>query len=113
MIGICTPVRVTDERIAEVVRRLVEALHPQRIYLFGSHAYGTPHADSDVDLLVLVDDAELTQDDHDQRGYRSLRGMFLPIELHIRGRQAFERRAVAPHSFENEILRKGKLLYAA
>ena len=30
------------------------AISPDKIILFGSHAYGTPHADSDVDILVIM-----------------------------------------------------------
>jgi len=41
--------------IAEMVRRLVERFHPQRIILFGSHARGTAGPDSDVDLLVVTE----------------------------------------------------------
>jgi predicted nucleotidyltransferase len=81
--------------------------------LFGSHAYGTPDADSDVDLLVAVNDAELVQEDQDERGYRALRGLFLPIELHIVGQQQFEHRAAMPVTFEHEVSTKGRLLYAA
>ncbi|MBI5079988.1 MAG: nucleotidyltransferase domain-containing protein [Chloroflexi bacterium] len=45
----------------EVVRRIAEAIHPEKIYLYGSHAYGTPHEDSDVDLLVLIDKSEVSR----------------------------------------------------
>ena len=27
-----------------------------QVYLFGSYAYGTPHEQSDIDLMVLIDD---------------------------------------------------------
>ena len=105
--------RLTQEQLDEIVRRLVHALAPGRIYLFGSHAYGQPHADSDVDLLILVGDEELARDDQDQRGYRALRGLFLPIELHIRGLDDFQRWAGVPLSFESEVSSKGRLVYGA
>ena len=38
----------------DVVNRLVNEFHPETIYLFGSHAWGEPEAESDVDLLVIV-----------------------------------------------------------
>src|SRR5688500_4449672 len=38
----------------EIVRRLTEALAPERIYLFGSRARGDAGPDSDYDLLVVV-----------------------------------------------------------
>ena len=46
---------VNDELLADIARRIVAEFHPYRIILFGSYAYGTPHADSDVDLLVIMD----------------------------------------------------------
>lgn len=38
-----------DAAITEIVSRLVDALHPERIYLFGSQARGGANADSDVE----------------------------------------------------------------
>ncbi|MGH7557896.1 MAG: excisionase family DNA-binding protein [Gemmatimonadota bacterium] len=40
--------------IGEMVRRIVERFHPQRIVLFGSYARGGAGPDSDVDLLVIM-----------------------------------------------------------
>lgn len=40
----------------EAVRRIVNASHPSRILLFGSAARGDMHADSDLDILVIVPD---------------------------------------------------------
>ena len=40
--------------LAEMTRRLVAEFHPERIILFGSHAWGKPTDDSDVDLFVIV-----------------------------------------------------------
>lgn len=105
--------RLTQEQLDEIVGRLVAALSPLRIYLFGSHVYGVPGPDSDIDLLILVADSELPADDQDTCGYRALRGMFLPIELHVRGEREFAERAAVPTSFEKEVQKKGRLLYAA
>ncbi|PYO54511.1 MAG: hypothetical protein DMD83_22120, partial [Candidatus Rokuibacteriota bacterium] len=49
-------VRLEDRTLVEIVRRLVEAYRPDRIYLFGSRARGTAGAESDYDLLVVVPD---------------------------------------------------------
>ena len=43
-----------DEAIDEIVRRIVEAVHPDKIILFGSHARGEAGPDSDVDLLIVA-----------------------------------------------------------
>lgn len=105
--------RLNQQQLGEIVRRLVEALSPRRIYLFGSQLYGEPTRDSDVDLLILLDDDELLSEDQDERGYRCLRGLFLPIELHFHGERQFERRATVACGFEHEVISKGRLLYAA
>jgi uncharacterized protein len=48
--------RVIDQAlIDEVVSRIVAAFDPEEIILFGSHARGDAHADSDLDLLVVMD----------------------------------------------------------
>ncbi len=38
----------------QITRRIVQRFHPQQVILFGSRAIGTAHADSDVDLLVVM-----------------------------------------------------------
>jgi uncharacterized protein len=44
---------VIKSELQQIVRRLVESLDPEKIVLFGSYAYGTPHRDSDFDLLIV------------------------------------------------------------
>ena len=44
-----------DATLDEMVRRLVDAFAPLRIYLFGSRARGDQRTDSDYDLLVVLD----------------------------------------------------------
>lgn len=48
-----TKVRV-DPVIRQLTDRIVERFHPEGVILFGSHARGTAHAYSDVDLLVVL-----------------------------------------------------------
>ena len=40
--------------IRRFAREVAQRFEPEKIILFGSHAYGTPHADSDVDILVVM-----------------------------------------------------------
>jgi predicted nucleotidyltransferase len=46
--------RHIDGKVREMVRRIVERFHPEKIILFGSRAAGTAGPDSDVDLLVVM-----------------------------------------------------------
>ena len=48
--GADVPMRV----IRQFARAVAERFEPDMIILFGSYAYGTPHADSDVDILVVM-----------------------------------------------------------
>jgi predicted nucleotidyltransferase len=40
--------------VIELSNRIAKEFDPDKIILFGSHAYGTPGEDSDVDLLVIL-----------------------------------------------------------
>jgi predicted nucleotidyltransferase len=48
--------------LAEVVARIVAAVAPDRIVLFGSRAHGKPHEHSDIDLLVVKSGVERPRD---------------------------------------------------
>lgn len=53
MAGVLTFPPVTDQLLVEVVRRILTIGFPLKILLFGSHAKGTAHPDSDLDLLII------------------------------------------------------------
>ena len=44
----------TPQAIEDLVRRIVEVVHPQRIILFGSAVRGDMRPDSDIDVLEAV-----------------------------------------------------------
>ena len=44
---------LTEETLQEIIRRVVEVAHPDRIILFGSASRGEMDSNSDVDLLVI------------------------------------------------------------
>jgi predicted nucleotidyltransferase len=44
------------DALDRAIGRIVDAMRPEAIYLFGSHARGDAGADSDYDLLVIVPD---------------------------------------------------------
>ncbi len=45
---------VSREQLEQLSQRIAQEFRPERIVLFGSYAYGEPHAGSDVDLLVVL-----------------------------------------------------------
>ena len=102
-----------DQVLSEVVRRLRQALTPQAIYLYGSCALGTPGPDSDLDLLVVVADADEDFFTRSARAYRALQGIGVPVDVQVYTRNEFDSRAALPVSFERTVRTKGRVLYAA
>ena len=85
--------------------------HPETIYLFGSHAWGIPKAESDLDLLVIVKTSRQRPIQRAIRALRSLRGVKAPIDVLVKTRREFERYSSVKASLEAQILWEGKLLY--
>ncbi|OGI12332.1 MAG: hypothetical protein A2Y40_00900 [Candidatus Margulisbacteria bacterium GWF2_35_9] len=44
---------LTKQKIAEIIEHIKNKANPKAMYMFGSYAYGQPHEDSDLDLLVV------------------------------------------------------------
>lgn len=69
-----------DEVLREIVARLVQAVDPQKLILFGSRATGRGRPDSDYDILIVK-----AEPDPGLRRtgplYRKLRGIAKPVDL--------------------------------
>ena len=102
----------SDPVLGEVVRRLVEAYTPERIYLFGSVARGEAGPDSDYDLMVIVPDDAPPERQRSRLAYRALRGTGTAADVVVWPRSSFERRARVPASLPATVSREGMLLYA-
>lgn len=46
---------MTEAEIQSLVNDIAESYQPEKIYLFGSYANGTPNEDSDIDLFIVKD----------------------------------------------------------
>ena len=108
-----TAVAEKDPVLAEIVRRLIEALHPERIYLFGSRARGDAGRDSDYDLMVVV--PQLTEPAHRlaQRAHSVLWGLEAAADILVWSREAFDSRLHLRASLPATVVREGTLLHAA
>lgn len=103
--------KLEPELLDEIVQRLVNALHPEKIYLFGSHAYGQPNDDSDVDLLVVIRDSGVPIRKKTSEGYRALQELLVPAEIKVVDQIEFGKRSKWVNSIERVVIEKGKLLY--
>lgn len=102
-----------DPKLAEIVRRLVEAYRPERIYLFGSVARGETGSDSDYDLLVVVPDEAPPERKGSKLAYQALCGTGTAADVLVCTRSYFEARRHLRASLPGTVLREGKLLHAA
>jgi len=95
--------------IRNLCRRIAEEFKPEKIILFGSHAYGKPRPDSDVDLLVVMPF---------EGGYftpaskiRRQLGLVLPMDLLVRTPEQLKYRLEIGDQFMQEIVEQGKVMY--
>ncbi len=101
----------------EIIERL-KPIHPEKVILFGSYAYGEPNKDSDIDLLVV------TQDDVIPQSFKEKTAMYLrvarmirdieekmPIDLIVHTKKMHEKFLALNSMFCRKIVRDGVILY--
>ena len=110
-----TPVRRIAERLEPYLRLLVERIHPVKVILFGSYAYGQPTQHSDVDLLVIrrgITD-ERASNLEIRRLFHEVKGDRPPFTILSKTPERIANRLAAKSPLYEEILGKGIELYAA
>jgi predicted nucleotidyltransferase len=106
-----------DKKAKEVILRIAEKIKedyvPQRIVLYGSYAYGTPHRDSYIDLLIVKDTSARPIDRRVEvrRIVSGLRKGF-PFSAVVLTPEEVKHRLDIDDQFLNEILSRGEVLYA-
>jgi len=102
---------LSKELLDEIVQRLVEEAHPEKIVLFGSHAYGEPDVDSDIDLIVIEDEVSSKWEESVRlRGL--LKDILIPMDIIVVKSEEFEFYAENwINSIFAEAKHKGKVLY--
>ncbi len=103
--GADVPMRV----IRRFARQVAERFHPDKIILFGSYAYGTPHADSDVDIMVVM--PARNELDQAVRISMTVEAPF-PLDIIVRTPQKLAWRLKEGDWFLREVVSQGKVLYA-
>jgi predicted nucleotidyltransferase len=88
------------------------AFKPQRIILFGSHAYGKPTEDSDVDVLVVMPKSRPVKRDAAVKIRLKVSADF-PVDVLVRGESEVERRVRDRDMFMTQITREGRVMYEA
>ena len=90
--------------------RIVKAVNPAKIILFGSYAHGQPHESSDLDLLIIM----TSEQPRWRRAipiYNALRGLLVPKDIVVYTPEEVEAWSEVPQAFVTTALRKGSVLY--
>ena len=91
---------------------IINAVPVEQIFLFGSHAYGTPRKDSDLDLyVVLKDDVTLRDIDAGLQIRMAIaRKKTMPVDIIAKKKRDFTRR-LNDITLERTVNRDGIRIY--
>ena len=102
--------RVDDNLLKEIVSRIVNAVRPDKIVLFGSYAYGRPKAESDLDLLVIMN-SNLPRYKRAISIYGALAGLLIPKDILVYTPEEIEEWSEVPQAFITTAIKEGKVIY--
>jgi predicted nucleotidyltransferase len=103
---------VSIQEIERYCNAIAAAFRPQRIILFGSHAYGTPTEDSDVDVLVVMPKSRRAGRQTAAKIHEKVDAEF-PVDVLVRGEEEVERRVRQHDLFMTHVMSKGRVMYEA
>jgi uncharacterized protein len=103
--------QLTKELLSQVTQKLVASLQPEKIFLFGSYAYGEPNDDSDIDLLVIIPQSNEPSYRRARQAHKALRGIGISKDILVMTRAEVDRKASLPNSLVAQVLCQGKVLY--
>ncbi|MBI4675820.1 MAG: HEPN domain-containing protein [Chloroflexi bacterium] len=92
--------------LKQITRRIVRAAHPEMIILFGSRVYGKPRPDSDLDVLIVTENAAHATDLRAQ-----LRPFPVALDVHTRTPDELTQRLEMGDPFIQDIVGRGRQVY--
>jgi uncharacterized protein len=101
---------MSEDVVADIVRRIVEAAQPDRVILFGSRARGDARPDSDFDLLVIKESEEPRY----RRSvplYVALADLPVEVEVMVYTPEEVEEWSQVPQAFVTTAVREGTAIY--
>jgi predicted nucleotidyltransferase len=100
--------------IGKILDKLVSEYQPEKVILFGSYAYGTPDADSDIDLFIIKNTSHRFIDRcFEVRKLLTDSSRHIPLEIIVLTPKEVSTRLYRGDQFVEEIIGRGRVLYAA
>lgn len=103
--------RRLDPVIQKIVDKIAREYQPETIILFGSHAWGTPGPESDVDLLVVKESEKRRIEREGELRTLLFGNRFPAMDLLIYTPDELRRRLQLGDFFVRELLDRGRVLY--
>ena len=103
---------IVEQKIKEITDKIVREYQPEKIILFGSWAWGTPHENSDVDMFIIKESEKKRWEREYDLRMKLIGNKFPPMDLLIYTPEEMERRIRIEDFFIQDILKNGKLVYA-
>lgn len=101
-----------SEQIEILKNKLKEKFAVKQIFIFGSHAYGQPDKESDIDLCVITDLNNKRKIDVIRKIRRELIDLISnPLDILIYSEKEFKERAGLRSTLEHKILKNGLKVY--
>jgi predicted nucleotidyltransferase len=101
-----------SEQIEKLKNTLKKKFPVKQIFIFGSHAYGQPNKDSDIDLCVITDLNNKRKIDIIREIRRELIDLISnPLDILIYSEKEFKERAGLRSTLEHKILTNGLKVY--
>ena len=101
---------ISQEKINEVINRIVKNINPEKIILFGSYASGNPSEESDLDILI-VKEMRMPRYKRGREVKKHLRGMKIPIDVIVYTKKEIKEWEGTKTAFINQAIKQGKVLY--
>ena len=108
------PPTLPDDMLTALLQRIVGAVHPEKVILFGSWARGDADADSDIDLFVQVETGRSTHQAARQ-AYEAIRPLRAAlrrgVDIVVKDRAFVERYGDLVGTVVRAVLAEGMVLY--
>jgi predicted nucleotidyltransferase len=106
------PVHLDAKTTDDLVSRIVDAVHPLRILVFGSAAQGQMGRDSDIDVMVVMPDGAHCLNTA-QHLYQQMIGFSFPVDILVATPAVLEQHKDNRGLIYRTILKEGREIYAA
>ena len=100
------------QEVNEVVKQINAVTSVQKIYLFGSYAYGKADHNSDLDLCIITNDNNVRKRDLIRSIRKSISKVATkPIDILVYNQEEFLERAKVNSTLEHKITNEGVSVY--